>query len=115
MVCMSSRTGSGTVEIDVRGTVTGGGDNAAIMVSAGDGDTVKVNLESGAVLGAKDRKAVVETAGNAVLLVKSGATVRGNVNLGSGNTDKIEVNGTADRSVWKTSKSSRSAPLAAPR
>ena len=88
--------GSGTVEIDVRGTVTGGGDNAAIMVSAGDGDTVKVNLESGAVLGARDRKAVVETAGNAVLLVKSGATVRGNVNLGSGNADKIEVNGTAD-------------------
>ena len=88
--------GSGTVDIDVRGAIAGaGGNNAAIRVEAGSGDDVEVNLESGAVVGAANRNAVVETGGNAILTVESGATVRGTVNLGGGDGDELVVNGTA--------------------
>ena len=87
--------GSGTVDIDVSGAIAGADGDAAIRVEAGSGDDVEVNLESGAVVGAANRNAVVETGGNAILTVESGATVRGTVNLGGGNGDELVVNGTA--------------------
>ena len=87
--------GSGSVDIDVSGAIAGAGGNAAIRVEAGSGDDVAVDLSSGAVVGTTSQNAVTETSGNATLTVNSGATVRGTVNLGGGDSDELVVNGTA--------------------
>ena len=88
--------GSGTVDIDVGGAIAGAGTNrAAIRVEAGAGDEVSVTLESGAVVGAANRDAVVETGGTATLTVESGATLHGNVDLGGGGSDELVMNGLA--------------------
>ena len=88
--------GSGAVSINANGTISGPSDGAAISVSAGAGDTVTVDLNSGAYVGkhTSPRRAIEETAGNTTVEVKSGATLRGAVSLGAG-TDVLRVHSTA--------------------
>ena len=88
--------GSGAVTINANGTISGPTGGAAIRVETGAGKTVTVNLNNGAYVGkhTSPRRAIEETAGNATVEVKSGATLRGSVNLGAG-TDVLRVHSTA--------------------
>ena len=91
----------GGVTINVNGSVTGGDDAAAIKVDSDGGDNVRIVLERGAVVGRADEASIVESSGNAVVEVKYGAAVKGDVDLGDG-TDALitdyfsEVSGDVD-------------------
>ena len=80
-------SGAGGVSISASGAVTGGSaaSDAAIKTDASSGTTVTVSLNSGASVGAAGRNAIIDTAGNAMVIVNSGATIAGKVNLGAGN------------------------------
>ena len=74
------------VNIRVSGSVTGGGGSgdAAIKVNSSGGDDVRVVLGSGAVVGRAGKAGIVDSSGNALVEVKAGAALRGDVRLGSG-------------------------------
>ena len=74
----------GGVTINVNGSVTGGDDDAAIKVDSDGGDNVRIVLERGAVVGRAGEASIVESSGNAVVEVKYGAAVKGDVDLGDG-------------------------------
>ena len=88
--------GSGAVTINANGTISAPTGGAAIRVETDAGKTVTVNLNNGAYVGkhTSPRRAIEETNGNATVEVKSGATLRGSVDLGTG-TDVLRVHSTA--------------------
>ena len=75
-----------SVKISVSGSVTGGGGNGdtAIKVNSGRDDDVRIILESGAVVGRADEDGIIESHGNALVEVKAGAALKGDVYLGRG-------------------------------
>ena len=81
----------GDANIGVSGSVTGA--TAAIRVESDSGDTVNISLESGAVVGRAGADAIIESDGNALVDVKAGAAVKGNVRLGRGN-DTLKASST---------------------
>ena len=73
----------GDVKIGVSGSITSAA--AAIKVDSDLGDGVRISLESGAVVDRAGADAIIESRGNAVVDVKAGVALKGNVNLGLGN------------------------------
>ena len=93
----------GDVNIRVSGSVTGGGGSgdAAIKVNSSGGDDARVVLGSGAVVGRAGEDGIVDSSGNALVEVKAGAALRGDVRLGSGDdalsiADGAAVSGEVD-------------------
>ena len=89
----------GDVKIGVSGSITSAA--AAIKVDSDLGDGVRIILESGAVVGRAGADAIIESHGNAVVDVKAGVALKGNVNLGEGNdtvtiSDGAKVHGYVD-------------------
>ena len=82
----------GSVRIGVSGSVTGAA--AAIRVESDSGDSVRISLESGAVVGRAGEVGILESRGSAAVDVKSGAAVKGGVDLGGGD-DTLTVSGAA--------------------
>ena len=80
----------GSVRIGVSGSVTGAA--AAIRVESDSGDSVRISLESGAVVGRAGEVGILESRGSAAVDVKSGAAVKGGVELGAGD-DTLTVSG----------------------
>ena len=85
--------GSGTTSISVSGSVYAAGESSAIKTDAASGSKVTIALNHGAKVG-EDRsgRAIVGGAGDSLVMLNSGATLRGEVDLGAG-TDRIEVFG----------------------
>ena len=90
----------GDVKIGVSGSVTAAA-AAAIKVNSDRGDVARISLESGAMVGRAGADAIIESHGNAVVDVKAGAAVKGDIDLGWGNdtvtvSAGAEVSGTVD-------------------
>ena len=75
----------GDVRIGVSDSVTGSAGAAIRVDSDWRGDGVRISLESGAVVGRAGEDAIILSYGNAVVDVKAGAAVKGDVDLGNGN------------------------------
>ena len=87
----------GDVKIGVSGLITSAA--AAIKVNSDRGDVARISLESGAVVGRAGADAIIESHGNAVVDVKAGVALKGNVNLGYGNDTLIVSSATVSGGV----------------
>ena len=76
-----SSVGSGNINITLSGTVTGGKQGVAIDTFTAGGRT-NITLDSGAMI--SSNVAIRNDEGNSEVIVKSGATVSGDVRLGAG-------------------------------
>ena len=93
----------GDVKIGVSGSVTSAA--AAIKVDSDRGDVVRISLESGAVVGRAGEDGIIETDGKAVVEVKAGAEMKGDMHLGWYNDvlvveDGATVSGDVDFGSW---------------
>ena len=110
----ATATGNGEINVTVTGSVTGESD-AAIKTATPAGNSVGIMLNSGATVGAKDKRAIYDGPGAATVTVNAGAMIVGTVNLGAGNDtlafdggdfDKdsyfVGGNGTGDRIEFRS-------------
>ena len=92
----ATATGNGGIDVTVTGSVTGESD-AAIKTATPAGNSVRVMLNSGATVGAKDKHAISDGPGAATVTVNAGARIVGTVNLGAGNDTLVFDGGDFDK------------------